>query len=137
VNNDNKVVILPISVNPERIKTQLTYHNIFRQLKHSRLKYDLSCNDLLVLNGVYLYSLLVKQDFTFNSIKDFVKYYNNKRNEFYLSKLIDRGYITLIRHVNTRNYYRLSLKGYEVINEMFNDYDLIHGKFINQFNISL
>lgn len=126
-----------ISLDKERLRTQLIYHNLFRQLRPSRKKYGLSGTDLLVLNGIYLYSLLVKADFTFTAVLRFVKYYNDQRMRYYFNKLLDRGLIEHHRTANTHIYYRVSDAGLDIINELFNDYDAIHAKFISEFNISL
>lgn len=137
MNDVCKTLILPLNINKEQFKVQLIYHNTYRQLRNARLKHRLSGNTLLVLNGVYLYSMLIKTEFTFTSIRNFVKYYNKGRIEYYLGVLIDRGYIHTHRQANKRLYYRLTESGYNLISEMFNEYDYIHSKFINQFNISL
>lgn len=137
MNASDKSVIIPIQLDKERLKTQLVYHNIYRQLKPARKKYSLSGNDIIVLNGVYLYTVLIKTEFTFTSILKFVKYYREDRMRHYFNKLIERELIKLHRQANTHTYYRITTEGFNLINEMFNDYDVIHGKFIQQFNISL
>ena len=129
--------MLPLTVSKSKLMVQLMYHNIYRQLKPARKKYNLSGNDILILNGVYLYTLLIKTEFTINSVRDFVKYFNRYRIEYYIKKLIDRGFIKLHRTANTHVFYRLTEEGYKLINELFNEYDRIHTKFINEFNISL
>ena len=135
--NGAKTVFIPVFADKERIKVQLIHHNIYRQLKKARFKYDLSGNNLLVLNGIYLYSILIKTEFTKTSIRSFVKYYNQGRMEYYFNKLLDKGMIEQHRTAGSHIYYRLTNKANECINDIYDDYDLIHSKFIQQFNISL
>jgi predicted transcriptional regulator len=137
VTTPNPHVTLSINLNKERLKTQLIYHNIFRQLKPARKKYNLSGNDLLTLNGIYIYTLLIKSEFTFTGVVKFVKYYREDRMKHYFNKLTERGFIKLHRQANTHTFYRITEEGYNLINELFNDYDSIHAKFIQEFNISL
>jgi predicted transcriptional regulator len=137
VTTPNPHVTLSINLNTERLKKQLIYHHIFRVLRPFRKKHSISSNDILVLNGIHIYTLCVKVDFTLTSIINFVKYYNAQRMKFYFDNLIRHNLIRLHRQAGAHTYYRITEEGYNLINELFNDYDSIHAKFIQEFNISL
>jgi len=130
-------VLLPLNIDVERLKTQLTYHNAFRQMRPARLKYHLSCNEILELNGIYLYTILVKSEFTYNNIKNFTGYFNNLKTEYYLNNLKDKGYIKVQRVSGRVIYYRLTEQCNDIIEDIFSNYDESFKKFIEKHNISV
>lgn len=135
----DSIKTLPLidSLDRERVKIQLMYHNAFKQLKKARKQYNITTNECLVLNGVFLYVFLVKADFTIDGITKFVSYYNKKLIKYYINKLIGRGYIVIHRTAGRNVYYRLASQAYEVITTIFDDYDKRQREFCEKFNIML
>ena len=108
-------------------------------MKPARLKYHLSCNEILVLNGIYLYTVLIRSEFTYTNIKRFTGYYNNLKTEFYLNNLKDKGYIKAQR-VSTSGkviYYKMTEQCYQTIADIFSNYDIALKTFIEKHNISV
>lgn len=129
---------LPIGqIDNNRIKAQLSYHNAFRQMRPARAKYKLSCNEMLVLNGLVLYSYLINSTFTINGAVRFVGYLNDSKIRYYITALIGKGYINIHRTSGRVVYYRLSVVAFEVINDTFDGYDKRQRAFCEKFNISL
>ena len=106
-------------------------------MRPARLKYHLSCNEILELNGIYLYTILVKSEFTYNNIKNFTGYFNNLKTEYYLNNLKDKGYIKVQRVSGRVIYYRLTEQCNDIIEDIFSNYDESFKKFIEKHNISV
>ena len=128
---------IDISVDYNTIQSQLLYHNVFRQLRNARKKYTLSSNELLVLNAIRLYTLLINTEFMLGPIIKFVGYYNDKRMKYYLNSLLSKNLIYIHRTVGVRIYYRLSIEGINIVAEMFEDIDKRNRKFCEKYNVSL
>ena len=130
---------LPIvdNIDRDRIRVQLLYHNVFRQMRKARKEFKLSTNECLVLNGMYLYSFLVKSEFTINGLTLFITYYNKGRIRFYIDSLISKGFVIVHRVQTPIVYYRLSPTGFNAIRTMFDDVDVINRKFCEKYNVSL
>ena len=112
--------------------------NYFRIAKHTRRKYKLCVNPLLVLVSVYVYSKVIKQSFTRNHILDFARYYDNIRMNKYFTVLFKLGYI--VQSGNDKKGYQLysiSPVGIQIIEEMKGNYTTVMDGFISKYNIQL
>jgi len=106
-------------------------------LRPCRKKYNMTINELLVLNGIYIYTLIRKHDFTINSIYQWLMYYNKPRMKYYFDRLIKHDVICYHTTIGTHVYYRLTERGYNVVGEMFDRFEEIQLKFLKKWNVSI
>lgn len=114
-----------------------SYHIWFKVCRPFRHTYKLSTNCLLVLNGIYCYSLVNNKPFTRNQMLNFVGYYNNRSIQIYLSVLIGKGFIKDNGLYKGHLVYSLSSSGLSVIQELNDSYNIELRKFIDLYNIVL
>jgi hypothetical protein len=128
---------LSITANTKHLSIQLMYHNLFRYLKPCRKRYNMTVNELLVLNGIYIYTVIRKTEFTINAAYSFLGYFNKPRLKWYFSQLIKYDLIYYHTTVGNHVYYRLSEKGYVVIGELFEGFEIVQQKFLQKWNVSI
>jgi predicted transcriptional regulator len=115
----------------------INYHIWFKVCRQFKSKYKLSTNCLLVLNGSYVYSKVIKTDFTRVQLLRFVTYYNNSKIGTYITVLMSKGFIIESGLYKGHQLYCLSEKGLQVIRELNDSYDIQIMKFCNEYNIEL
>jgi hypothetical protein len=115
----------------------INYQIWFKCCRSIRIKYKLSSNCVLVLNGVYVYSKVINQRFTRRKILDFVSYYNIKKIDCYLTVLISKGYVIQSGQRKTLLLYSISPIGLTVINELNQSYQDQFNIFVSKYNIVL
>ena len=124
-----------LSIN--QLAPHITVHMLWRALKKSRIKYHLTANQLIMINGIYIYSITCKAEFTLNSIQRFVGYFNNLRTKKLLDSLIILGCIVVHSNSGKYVYYRLTPYAYDIAIELFNEYDSTVQKWYSKFNLSI
>jgi predicted transcriptional regulator with HTH domain len=125
----------PLSIS--QLAPHITVHMLWRALKKSRIKYHLTANQLIMINGIYIYSITCKAEFTLNSIQRFVGYFNNLRTKKLLNSLIELGCIVVHSNVGKYVYYRLTPYAYDIAIELFNEYDSTVQRWYRKFNLSI
>jgi len=116
----------------------IVFKLLFYILKPIRLKYKLSINAILVLNGCYLYSKLNNKDqFYTTEVKRFLGYYNDRVIKYYMSVLTLGGFTNPVNPDNFRVLYKLTDKGIEVIQSIDQYYNSELYDFCNRYNIDL
>ena len=92
----------------------------------------------MVLNGMYVYSKYVSNNFTRRQILDFVSYYSGPKIESYFVVLLDRGFIKE-SGIKLKQFqlYSITLVGAQVIEELNKSYEEQLYIFCNKYNIEL
>jgi len=92
----------------------------------------------MVLNGVYVYSRYIDNNFTRLQLLKFVSYYDNKRIGKYLTVLISHKFIIEAGiKLGRFQMYSISPLGIEVITDLNNSYQDQMYIFCNKYNIEL
>jgi hypothetical protein len=73
--------------NTNATKIHYTLHNLFRGLKSIRRKYKLTINEIMFLNGMYLYCKHVSTCMRQDACLKFIGYYNLNKVKYYLDSL--------------------------------------------------
>jgi len=110
----------------------------FRILRFMRIKYTLSVNCSLVLHGCWLYSKLIKQDFSRTAIMNFIEYFNNDRITRYFNVLLKRGFV--IDSGKTYSgfpLYNISSQVNDMVKEIEESYNKEMYIFCNKYNVEL
>lgn len=114
-----------------------TLHNLFRGLKPIRRKYKLIINDIIFLNGVYLYckheSTCTSQD----ACLRFIGYYNLNKVKCYISSLLGKNMIQLAEVIKGYNRYKLTQLGMSVMDDINIDFERCLYDWFNKYNICL
>ena len=112
-------------------------HNLFRGLKPLRRKYKLSINEIIFLNGIYLYckheSTCISQD----GCLKYIGYYNLGKIKYYLGSLLSKGMIQLAEIIKGYNRYKLTPLGISVMTEINGSFDVCLYEWFNKYNITL
>lgn len=131
-------VMIPLQAkNINSLTPHIQYHLAFRVLKATRMRHKLTINQCIMLNGLYIYSLIGRSEFTVNNAVRFVGYWNSTRTGNIMKGLIDRGYIVLHSQSGNRPYYRLSDKAYRIASELYNDFNASCQRWYSKFNLSI
>ena len=112
-------------------------YNLFRILRPIRKKYNLTINEIVILNGMMLYNKYIGSSFSYSAILRFVGYFNDKKMRYYFGSLQEKGCISLSDILNGAKRYRLTEKGIEAIRQMEESYDKSLYQFLNSYNISI
>lgn len=121
----------------KELAPHITVHMLWRALKKSRIKYHLTANQLIMINGIYIYSITCRSEFTLNGIERFVGYFNNLRTKKLLSSLVELGYIVIHSTVGKYVYYRLTPYAYDIAIELFDEYESTVQRWYAKFNLSI
>ena len=132
-NQCNTIALL----NGEIDAIHILLHNCFRLLKPVRRKYKLSVNACLVLNGVYLYHKFKGSIFSVYGIYKMIGYYNRNRLVYYIGYLVDKDYLCRAEVIKKIQYYKITDKGLQVMNEFYTGYQSILFKWCESKEISL
>jgi hypothetical protein len=117
--------------------SQYIAYNLFRILRPIRKKFNLTINEIVILNGMMLYNKYVGSSFSYSAILRFVGYFNDKKMRYYFGSLQEKKCIILSDVLNGANRYRLTEKGIEAISHMEESYDKELYVFLNKNNITL
>ena len=112
-------------------------HNLFRGLEPVRRKYKLTINEIIFLNGIYLYckheSTCISQD----ACLRFIGYYNLSKVKYYISSLLGKNMIQIAEIIKGYNRYKLTLLGFSVIDDINDSFDRCLYDWFNKYNICL
>ena len=103
--------------------SQYLIYNLFRILRPIRKKFNLTINEIVILNGMMLYNKYVGSSFSYSAILRYVGYFNDKKMRYYIGSLEEKGYIVLSDILNGAKRYQLTQKGIEAISHMQESYD--------------
>lgn len=121
----------------DRLKPHIMIHMLWRALKVSRMKYKLTANQCIMINGLYIYSITCRTEFSYRTAEKFVGYWNNLRTKTLIDSLVKRELIVLHSTAGNRIYYRLTPLAYKIGEELFNEYDSTVQKWYAKFNLSI
>ena len=117
--------------------SQYIVYNLFRIFRPIRKKFNLTINEIIILNGMMLYNKYVGSSFSYSAIIKFVGYFNDKKMRYYFGSLQEKNCIVLSDIFNGAKRYRLTEKGIEAISHMEESYDKALYMFLNNYNISI
>jgi len=112
-------------------------HNLFRGLKPIRRKYKLTINEIIFLNGIYLYCRHVSTCISQDACLKFISYYNLNKVKYYISSLLNKSMIQVAEVIKGYNRYRFTPLGLSVINDISGNFNCCLYNWYNKFNIVL
>ena len=112
-------------------------YNLFRILRPIRKRFDLTINEIVILNGMMLYNKYVGTSFSYSAILRYVGYFNDKKMRYYFGSLQEKGCIVLCDILNGAKRYKLTVKGIEAVNYIEQSYDVELYKFLNYYSITI
>ena len=115
--------------------SQYIVYNLFHILRPIRKKFNLTINEIVILNGMMLCNKYVGSSFSYSAILRFVGYFNDKKTRYYFGSLQEKGCIVMSDILNGSKRYRLTEKGIEAISHMEDSYDKCLYVFLNNYNI--
>ena len=127
--------ILDYNINATSIHYIL--HNLFRGLKPLRRKYRLSINEIIFLNGIYLYCKHVNTCVSQDACMKFIGYYNYDKIKYYLGSLQEKGMVQVAEIINGYNRYRLTQGGLSVMNELNDGFDWCLYEWCNKYRVEI
>jgi hypothetical protein len=117
--------------------SQYIVYNLFRILRPIRKKFNLTINEIIILNGMMLYNKYLGSSFSYSAILRFVGYFNDKKMRYYFGSLQEKGCIVLSDVLKGAKRYRLTEKGVEALSHMEECYDKSLYDFLNSYSISV
>jgi hypothetical protein len=114
-----------------------TLHNLFRGLKSIRLKYKLTINKIIFLNGMYLYCKHISTCLSQDACLRFIGYYNPGKVKYYLGSLQNKNMIQIAEVTKGYNRYRLTQLGFSVIDDINGSFERCLYDWLNKYNITL
>ena len=117
--------------------SQYIVYNLFRILRPIRKKFNLTINEIIILNGMMLYNKYLGSSFSYSAILRFVGYFNDKKMRYYFGSLKEKNCIVLSDILNGAKRYKLTEKGIEAISHMEESYDKALYVFLNSYGISV
>lgn len=114
-----------------------TLHNLFRGLKTIRLKYKLTFNEIIFLNGIYLYCKHVSTCISQDACLRFIGYYNLSKVKYYLGTLKEKKMIYVAEVIKGYNRYKLTQAGISAINDINGSFEICLYDWFNKYGISL
>ncbi len=116
--------------------SQYLIYNMFRILRPIRYKYNLTINEIIILNGMVIYNKMVSSSFTANIIKKYIGYFNSNKINYYIKSLEKKGYIVLSDIMASGyNRYKLTELAIDSIDSITECYQIALEKFIKDNNI--
>jgi hypothetical protein len=112
-------------------------HNLFRALKPVRRKYNLTINEIIFLNGTYLYCKHVSTCVSQDACLRFIGYYNLQKIKYYIGSLQDKGMIHVAEIIHKHNRYKLTQAGIEVMNELDGEFHVCLYDWCNKYGVEL
>jgi predicted transcriptional regulator len=123
--------------NTTGVLSQYIVYNLFRILRPIRKKFNLTINEIVILNGMMLYHKYEGSSFSYSAILRYVGYFNDKKMRYYFGSLQEKNCIMLSDILNGAKRYRLTEKGIEAVRNMEESYDKSLYEFLNSYSISL
>ena len=117
--------------------SQYIVYNLFRILRPIRKKFNLTINEIVILNGMMLYNKYIGSSFSYSAILRYVGYFNDRKMRYYIESLQEKGCIVLSDILNGAKRYQLTEKGIEAISHMQESYDKALYKYIQDNKIIL
>ncbi len=114
-----------------------TLHNLFRGLKSIRRKYKLTINEIIFLNGMYLYCKHVSTCMSQDACLRFIGYYNLNKIKYYIGSLQGKGMIEIAEVIHSYNRYKLTPLGILVINDINDSFERCLYDWYTKYNICL
>ena len=114
-----------------------TLHNLFRGLKPIRRKYKLTINEIIFLNGVYLYCKHESTSISQDACHRFIGYYNLNKVKYYIGSLLGKGIIQLAEVIKGYNRYKLTQLGMTVMDNINASFENCLYQWFNKYNIEL
>jgi hypothetical protein len=112
-------------------------HNLFRGLKPIRRKYRLTINEIIFLNGMYLYCKHVSTCMSQDACHRFIGYYSLSKIKYYLGSLQNKNMIQPAEVIKGYNRYKPTQLGISVIDEINGSFDRCLYDWFNKYNITL
>ncbi len=112
-------------------------HNLFRGLKSIRRKYKLSINEIIFLNGIYIYCKHISTCISQDACHKFIGYYNLGKVKYYLGSLQNKGIIQIAEVIHKYNRYKLTPLGISVIDDINGSFDKCLYDWFNKYSICL
>ena len=112
-------------------------HNLFRGLKSIRRKYKLTINEIIFLNGMYLYCKHISTCMSQDACLKFIGYYNLNKVKFYLGSLQNKNMIQLAEVIKGYNRYRLTQLGFSVIDDINGSFEKCLYDWFNKYSLCL
>jgi len=138
--NRTEVIALTASSILEHYNTSAKFihymlHNLFRGLKPVRRKYRLTINEVIFLNGMYLYCRHVSTCISHSGCVRFIGYYNLNKVKYYIGSLQDKGMIEIAEVLRGNIMYRLTSKGVCAIDEISHSFEMCFQNWFNKYDI--
>lgn len=115
--------------------SQYVVYNLFRILRPIRRKFNLTINEIVILNGMMLYNKYVGSSFSYSAILRYVGQFNDKKMRYYIGSLQEKGCIVLSDILNGAKRYRLTEKDNESISHLEDCYNKAIYEFLNENNV--
>jgi hypothetical protein len=112
-----------------------TLHNLFRGLKSVKRKYNLSINEIMFLNGMYLFLKHVSTCISQDACVKFIGYYNLNKVKYYLGSLQGKGMIEVAEIIKRYNRYRLTPQGIAAVNDIRGSFERCLYDWFNKYGI--
>lgn len=112
-------------------------HNLFRGLKSIRRKYTLTINEIMFLNGMYLYCKHVSTCISQDACVKFIGHYNLNKVKYYLGSLQGKGIIEITEIIKGYNRYRLTVQGISAVNDIKESFEMCLYDWFNKYNVCL
>jgi hypothetical protein len=112
-------------------------HNLFRGLKPVRRKYKLTINEIIFLNGIYLYCRHINTCISQDACMKFIGYYNLHKIKYYIGSLHAKGMIQVAEIVNGYNRYKLTPLCRTVMDDINDGFERCLYYWLNKYSISL
>jgi hypothetical protein len=132
---ESKTILSSYSINVNNI--HYTLHNLFRGLKSVKRKYNLSINEIMFLNGMYLYLKHVRTWMSQDACVKFIGYYNLNKVKYYLGSLQGNGMIEMAEIIKGYNRYRLTHQGIIAVNDIRGSFERCLYDWFNKYGICL
>ena len=114
-----------------------TLHNLFRGLKSIRQKYKLTINEIMFLNGMYLYCKHISTCMSQDACLKFIGYYNLNKIKYYIGSLQGKGMIEIAEVIHSYNRYRLTVLGISAVNDINESFERCLYDWLNKYGICL
>jgi hypothetical protein len=114
-----------------------TLHNLFRGLKSIRRKYKLTINEIMFLNGMYLYCKHISTCISQDACLRFIGYYNLNKIKYYIGSLKAKGMIEIAEVIHSYNRYKLTILGISAVNDINESFERCLYDWFNKYGICL
>jgi hypothetical protein len=114
-----------------------TLHNLFRGLKFIRRKYNLTINEIIFLNAMYLYCKHVSTCMSQDACLRFIGYYNLNKVKYYIGSLRGKGMIEVAEIIHGYKRYKLTIQGISAVNDLDASFERCLAEWFQKNGISL